>query len=133
MSTFVTLLHSDLSSKVSLPPAPSPAGTPVTSSTVKDALRSYFLELDPPVSIPEAQRCIDELRNLQASGVFSGSVYAEDEALRTGILAKLLIGLYVQTLETFLQQASDTENDLEWWSDVERSRVSSAYYLLQSE
>jgi nuclear control of ATPase protein 2 len=133
MSTFVTLLHRDLSSKAALPPSPSRAGSPAPSSAAKDALRSYFLELNPPLSIPDAEGCIDMLQKLEASGAFSGPTYGEEETLRTGILSKLWIGLYVQTLETYLREASDAENELEWWSDVERSRASSAYYLLQSE
>ena len=133
MSTFVTLLHQELSSKVVLPPYPSPTASPVLRTVSNDALRTYFAELNPPVSLADAETCINALHHFDANGDFAGLSYGEDEALRTVILVKLLIGLYVQTLELYLDEASDVETQLEWWADIERSRLRSAYYLLQSE
>ncbi|EKM51872.1 uncharacterized protein PHACADRAFT_177281 [Phanerochaete carnosa HHB-10118-sp] len=132
MSTFATLLYRDLSSKVFLPPQASPIASPAFANASKDALRAYFAELNPPVSLADAHACLDALRQFEASGTFTGPSYGEDEALRTAILVKLLIGLYVQTLEIYLDEASEAETQLEWWADIERSRLGSAYYLLQT-
>ncbi|GJE91742.1 NCA2 domain-containing protein [Phanerochaete sordida] len=135
MSTFVTLLHRELSSRVLLPPPSSPAAESATASAYtnasRDALRTYLAELNPPISLPDARACLDALHRFEQGDVRT-SVDGEDEALQTAVLVKLLIGLYVQTLEVYLDEASDAETQLEWWADIERSRIRSAYYLVQT-
>lgn len=135
MSTFITVLYRDLSSRAPLPPSSStsPPGTPNLTTSSVDVLRDYFVRLEPPLHRQDAEDSAVELESFEQEGAFKPSANGEEEALHNAILAKVLVGLYVQTLETFLTEASDAETELEWWSDIERSQWRSAYYLLQSE
>lgn len=127
MSTFVTLLYRDLSPKVPLPPS-----SLTSPSTSTDALKDYYLQLSPPLTRRDAEQAARALENFAHDGAFATADEQED-SLKCAVIAKVLLGLYTQTLQTYLDEAEDAETELEWWSDVERSRLSSAYYLLQSE
>lgn len=133
MTTFVTVLHRDLASKITLPAAPSRPGTPALLPTSTDNLRAYYLQLNPPTSLEDAGKCVDTYQVFQEKYASVQVNSEEEEFLQAAILAKLVVGLYVQTLELCLDEATDVETELNWWADVERSRRSSAYYLLQSE
>lgn len=133
MSSFVTLLSCDLSSRVSLlaSSSASPPSTPNLAEKSNDTLSDYLLELDS--SLQDAEAGAVAVDSLEREGAFDSIADADGEVLKNAILARVLIALYVQTLETFLNEASDAETELEWWSDIERSEWRSAYYLLQSE
>ncbi|TCD61621.1 Nuclear control of ATPase protein 2 [Steccherinum ochraceum] len=149
MSTFVSHLHHDLSfSLLNLSPASLSTGSPSTSGDQTphiqslEILRDYFARLSPPTSIAATQKCIKELRELDAQ--FDLSLFAarpgrsveasesETALLRRAILGKLMLGLYIQSLNTFLEEASRADEELQWWGDVARSRSSVALYLLQT-
>lgn len=132
MSTFVTHLHHELVTKIQLPSTVSPT-TPGSVTQSSEALRSYFLELDPPTSLDASRAGLQKVRRLQEEEVFVQAADSEEEALQIAIAAKLTVGIYTQFLELYLNEASDAEAELEWWSDVERSRWRTAYFLLQSE
>ncbi len=131
MSSFVSHLHIDLASKV-LPPSVPPTPSTQPQSEAKQSLRSFFLELEPPTSLSEAQRClgsVDQLRSTQLTDIPADE---EEAMLRRAIVGKLLVGLYVQALDTFLREASDADAELDWWGDVSRSQWNLAYHFLQS-
>lgn len=138
MTTFVTLIHRDLSGKihVPLPRTASPPVSPGSKIRDKDRLRDYFVQSDSPTSHRKAQQSLQVLRNFGGDALVqasSGSASSEQDALLAAIAAKLTVGLYTQLLDIHLNEASEAESELEWWADVERSRVRAAYYLLQSE
>ena len=135
MSTFITQLDSELVLKV-LPPNTS-AATPTPNSQsqtpTKQSLRTFFLELTPPASLYDARESLADLQQLDSvAGALTRTADEEEVTLRRAILGKLIIGLYSQALNTFLQEATNAETELEWWSDVGRSRWNVGYYLLQS-
>lgn len=133
MATFVSHLHHDLTSKIGLPSTVVSPGTPGLPSQSRQALRTYFLALNPPTSLKSSQESVSRLQNLQKSGAFVQSSDGEEEALLAAIAAKLAVGIYTQFLEVYLDEASEVEAELEWWSDIERSRWRTAYFLLQSK
>ena len=134
MSTFVTLLYRDLSPKVPVPPSSlvSPPGTPNPAIRSTGTLKDYYIQLSPPLTRQDAEQAARVLEGFERDGAFA-TTDEQEYALKCAVVAKILLGLYTQTLETFLNEAGDAETELEWWADVERSRLSSAYYLLQSE
>jgi len=152
MSTFVSHLEYELSLKLLSPPISATSPTPTeslqaqtTPSPTLEALRNYFAHLSPPATIPDAQKCLAELErfdsdlqvNLFAATSEEIEVGAElDEetnALRRAILGKIVMGMYVQVLTLFLDEASSADMESEWWADVSRSRWNVAMYLLQSK
>ena len=161
MSTFVSHLNHELSLKLltpsstaPLPPSPTPGGIQAAQSQNEisspeteaiEALRDYFLHLSPPYTLPAARQCVGEiqkfddvLRIVHAETLSAGeqgksALDAETVALRRAILGKVVLGVYVQTLNTFLDEASSADTELEWWGDVARSRWNVALYLLQSQ
>ena len=132
MTTFVAHLHHTLSSKVGLPSTVVSPGTPGLPSHSRQALRTYFLELNPPKSIQTSQESVKRVQNLQKSAEFVPSSDGEEEALWAAIAAKLAVGIYTQFLEVYLDEANEAETELEWWGDIERSRWRTTYFLLQS-
>lgn len=135
MSTFVSQLDRELLVKV-LPPNTSVA-TPTPSSQsqspTKQSLRTFFLELTPPSTLYDARESLTDLQQLDSeSGVLTRTADEEEVTLRRAILGKLVIGLYCQALNTFLEEATNAETELEWWADIGRSRLNVGYYLLQS-
>lgn len=133
MSSFISHFQHDLACKV-LPPSSVPS-TPTTQaqSTSKHSLRTYFLGLESPQSLVDAQRCLDELQKLQGSQLTETPADEEEAMLRRAIVGKLLVGLYVQALEVFLREASDADTEYDWWNDVTRSQWNVAFHLLQSK
>lgn len=132
MSSFVSHFQSDLASKV-LPPSVPPTPNIQPQSHAKQSLRSFFLNLEPPTSLSDAQKCLDALNSLQDAQISEAPADEEEAMLRRAIVGKLLVGLYVQALNVFLKEASEADTESDWWNDVTRSRWNVAYYLLQSK
>ncbi|KAH8104699.1 NCA2-domain-containing protein [Cristinia sonorae] len=159
MSTFVSHLNNELSQKLLSPPLSTTPGSPtlnnVTATTSEsvsaaaaaetlEALRAYFLQLSPPTTLDAARQCLNDLQafdtylnvSFYSSHVVTGAEAeveeTEERALRRAILGKLVVGMYVQALNTLLDEASDADTELEWWGDVARSRRNVALYLLQT-
>lgn len=138
MSTFVPHLVADLSVKTvpaTAPTASSSEGVQISSTQSKEALRSLFVKLEQSASPKVVRECIAVLQGLEHDQqlLSAGLADGEEHALRRAILSKLALELYAQALTTFLDEASEAERELEWWSDLGRSRRQVAYYLLQSE
>ncbi|KAH8114777.1 NCA2-domain-containing protein [Phellopilus nigrolimitatus] len=55
---------------------------------------------------------------------------AEDLAIETILESRLVVGLYAETLDLWLKEASDADSEAEWWSGTARSWQSVASYLL---
>lgn len=57
----------------------------------------------------------------------------EEYTLKRAIIGVLVVDLYSEALDIFLNESSQAESEAEWWAEVERSRQNVALYLLQSE
>ncbi|KAI0366890.1 NCA2-domain-containing protein [Pilatotrama ljubarskyi] len=139
MSTFVSHIVSDLSSKAlpanaPTPPAQNEAAFQTASTQSKEDLRAFFVKLDQSTSADSLRECVDALQTLEHHDRLLSAEAADEEeqTLRRAILGRLALGLYAQALTTYLEEASEAETELEWWSDVGRSRRYAAYYLLQT-
>lgn len=135
MSTFVNLLVEDLTARA-IPRSSSSANVDeLTASaeneTQKQTLRSVLISLNPPTSPKDVHDAFDSLPD-----AFSGSLVAsdkEEESLKQAVLARVMVGVYAEALNTFLAEATQAESEAEWWDNVERSHSNLAWYLLQSE
>ncbi|RPD62206.1 NCA2-domain-containing protein [Lentinus tigrinus ALCF2SS1-7] len=136
MSTFVSHIVADLSVKTvpATAPTPNSEGVQISSAHSKEALRSLFVKLEQSRSPDALRECIEALQNLEYNQqlLSAGLADGEEHALRRAILSKVAVELYAQALTTFLDEASEAERELEWWSDLGRSRRQVAYYLLQT-
>ncbi|KAI0352663.1 NCA2-domain-containing protein [Trametes cingulata] len=141
MSTFVSHIVEDLSSKALPANAPTPSAQneanfqpASTQSQSKENLRGLFVKLDQSTSPESLRECVDALQTLEHHDRLLSAEAADEEerTLRRAILGRLAVGLYAQALTTYLEEASEAEGELEWWSDVGRSRRYAAYYLLQT-
>ncbi|KAJ6486110.1 NCA2-domain-containing protein [Mycena vitilis] len=112
-----------------LEPSPTSSDAPVSEST--DALRSLLVSLKPPVS----QSSVDEALEYLAQADQNGLLAAEDmqeKTLRSAVVSQLAVGLYARALDVYLNEAAEFEAEAEWWANVERSRASAAWFLLQT-
>ena len=94
-----------------------------------------YINLERSKSLESLCECINTLHVLEQDKQLLSAELAdkEEQSLRQAILGKVALGLYGHALETLLDEASEAETELEWWSDLGRSRGRVAYYLLQSE
>lgn len=130
---------------VSRPSSPSPS-LPVnpesivcSSDTVsKQALRSLLIALNQPFShhtIDGVLRSLLEIGSTAPSTLDvspSTTSDEEEEALKTAIVAKLVVGIYAKALDNHMSQAMEVEAEAEWWAEIERSCWNVAWYLLSS-
>ena len=144
MSTFIDQIHQDFIAKLSAPsPAPSNDNHGPTTTcaqptadapnSVKDALRKLFVDLDVSALHDDWRPHLQSIRRLQQQDAFAPTPDPEQEALGAAIVAKVVVGLYLHVLTQYLEQARQADHELEWWAELERSRLQAAYYLLQSE
>ena len=137
MSTFISHFVSDLSQRtlpLDTPSTSNAAGVQIASTRSKETLQGIFLDLDQAQSLNSLRQFIGSLQYLeQDQQLLSAELGdAEEQTLRQAVLGKVTLGLYAHALETLLEEASEAETELEWWSDLGRSRRKVAYYLLQS-
>ena len=137
MSTFVSHIVADLSPKTLPPTATTTPGDQLhtqAESQTKETLRSLYVKLDQSSSPESLRECIDALQTLEHHEQLLSAQAADEEeqTLRRAIIGRLALGLYAQALTTYLDEASEAESELEWWSELGRSRRYAAYYLLQS-
>ena len=85
------------------------------------ALREIDAVLTPPFSANAIRNALEVLRLAQ-----------DDGELQHLLVKKVVLGLYAHALDLYFSEASSTQEDAEWWADVERSVWSAASYLLQS-
>ncbi|KAF9013543.1 ATP synthase regulation protein NCA2-domain-containing protein [Cyathus striatus] len=126
----------------SRPVSPSPAAqshvssqTPV-ASTDTATLHALFYSLTqaqhPSLSlVSETLNTLLEL-DTKTKAFSTTSLHPEEEVLKHAIISKLVVSIYAESLDLYLNQAIQVEADAEWWADVERSRLNVAWYLLQS-
>ncbi|OBZ71735.1 putative endo-beta-1,4-glucanase D [Grifola frondosa] len=113
MSTFVSQLTYDLTQKV-VPTTHSPSSPPGVQTITKQSLRSVFVDLNHPLSISAVRECLETLLKLEHDEqMLSANADEEEETLRRAILGKLTVALYAQAVQTFLDEASDAETELE--------------------
>ncbi|KAI0755155.1 NCA2-domain-containing protein [Daedaleopsis nitida] len=145
MSTFVSHIVADLAPKaLPSPNAPEstrlhsqraqPHGVHISSVHHKETLRDLFVQLENSDTPQTLRKCITALQDLEYRQQLLSAELAdgEEEALRRAVLNKLALGLYGQALTTFLDEAGEAEAELEWWTELGRSRRQVAYYLLQT-
>ena len=136
MSTFIHEINQGLAAHLVAPSTSSTAASysqNEDSKAAKNILRESFINLQVSQPRQELSTSAEIVRDLQHQGVFIPSQDTEQEALEAAIIAKVVTKFYITALEQFLDEARQADSELEWWQDIERSRLSSAYYLLQSE
>ena len=111
------------------PPVPVKGKNPSETQT---HLYAVLGQLDSPFStIDDLLKALD---TLQTQG---GSFQREDndshDDLVSAVLVKVAMGVYGHTVDELLREALEAENEAEWWGRVERSKLSTAYFLLQSK
>lgn len=131
MSTFISVFVKDVAGKTHLPATDqqqrktfSPGPDPERKWKLKNAL----LELDPPATEQSILAALTLLRDTSAP---SGD--PEEESLKQAVLGRVVLGVYADALNAYLDQATEAESEAEWWDNVERSRYELAWYLLQSK
>jgi nuclear-control-of-ATPase protein 2 len=87
-----------------------------------------LLELNPPATEQSILAALGLLRDTAAP---SGD--SEEESLKQAVLGRVVLGVYADALNAYLDQATEAEREAEWWDNIERSRYELAWYLLQSK
>jgi nuclear-control-of-ATPase protein 2 len=99
-------------------------------SVASQNFQTLLLSLKSTSSLSQINDIVDSLCDVEKSA--SGSD-PEESALEGALLDKLVIAIYAEALDIYLAEAIQVESEAEWWADIERSRLSVAYYLLQSK
>ena len=130
MSTFVSVFVQDVAGRTQLPALDQQQQRGFTSgsdSERKQKLRNTLQELNPPATEQSILVALSLLRNTATP---SGD--PEEESLKQAVLGRVVLGVYADALNVYLDQATEAEREAEWWDNVERSRYELAWYLLQS-
>jgi hypothetical protein len=131
MSTFVSIFVQDTVGRSQLSAQdqqqPENLATGATSER-KQRLQNSLLELHPPTNEQSVLAALVLLRDTAAP---SGD--PEEESLKQAVLGRVVLGVYADALQAFLDQATEAETEAEWWDNIERSRYELAWYLLQSK
>ncbi|KAJ7600757.1 NCA2-domain-containing protein [Mycena floridula] len=101
----------------------------VESPGTKDQLAGILQALEKtPVSRTVLHDALDAVE--QNPGIMpTNSVDAE---LQRAVTQKLVVALYSEALQLFLDQSSQLEDTAEWWSNIERSKRNVAWYFIQT-
>lgn len=127
MSTFVSVFVQDITGRTQLPAANQQQQGLTSGSERKQKLQNALLELSPPATEQSILAALGLLRDTAAP---SGD--PEEESLEQAVLGRVVLGVYADALNVYLDQATEAEREAEWWDNVERSRYELAWYLLQS-
>lgn len=94
------------------------------------AFREIDTVLTPPFSADAIRNALEVLR-AQCLVVYTpdNKTYGEMQRI---LVKKVALGLYASALDLYLSEATSTQEDAEWWTEVEQSVWSAALYLLQS-
>ncbi|KAK0187969.1 NCA2-domain-containing protein [Armillaria mellea] len=105
----------------------------------KQKLRSLLASLENPavVSRQVLDDAIEYSILLQESTHISGlpdnvDKDQEQQALQRAVVNKVAVALYANSMDTFLSESIELEDEAEWWADVERSWTNVFWYLLQT-
>jgi hypothetical protein len=109
----------------------------VPGSESKRKLQSLLLELNSKqFSAVVVNNTINSLFQIERTagiqGPAEGAHAEEEDMLKQAIVNRVVVGLYAESLELCISQATETEVEAEWWADIERSRRNVAWYLFQS-
>jgi len=131
MSTFISVFVKDVAGRTQLSAADQQQRQSLASgadSERKQNLQNALLELDPPAT---EQSILTALTLLCDTAALSGD--PEEESLKQAVLGRVVLSVYADALNAYLDQATEAESEAEWWDNVERSRYELAWYLLQSK
>jgi nuclear-control-of-ATPase protein 2 len=108
-------------------------------------LQAFFVALTTPTSSSSetARKALAYLEKSQhlklqqsivstSTDVSKVAAAEDEEKLVASILCRVTIALYAEILEEHLSQASSAEVEADWWGEIERSRINTFYYLVQS-
>ncbi|KAJ7940484.1 NCA2-domain-containing protein [Mycena leptocephala] len=107
-----------------------PDALPVVSESA-ETLRSLLVSLTPPVSQSSVDDALKYLAQADRDALFIEED-AQEKALKTAVVSQVAVGLYARALDVYLSEAVQIEAEAEWWANVERSRASVAWFLLQT-
>jgi len=125
MSTFVSVFVQDVTGRTQ---QQQQSFAPGPDSDRKQKLQNALLELNPPATEQSILAALVLLRDTDAP---SGD--PEEEILKQAVLGRVVLGVYADALNAYLDQATEAEREVEWWDNVERSRYELGWYLLQSK
>ena len=131
MSTFVSVFVKDVAGKTQLPATGQQQRQSFASgagSERKQKLQNALLELNLPAT---EQSILAALTLLRGTTAPSGD--PEEESLKQAVLGRVVLSVYADVLNAYLDQATEAESEAEWWDNVERSYYELAWYLLQSK
>lgn len=106
-------------------------GSPRVSER-KRTLRALLVSLHSTPVATELENCTSTLIRIEEDSR-GDTQDKEEEALKNAVTFRLLVNLYAHALDSHLSQAMQAEAEADWWKDVERSRASAFFYLVQSK
>ena len=98
----------------------------------KRTLRALLVSLHSTPVATELENCTSTLIRIEEDSR-GDTQDKEEEALKNAVTFRLLVNLYAHALDSHLSQAMQAEAEADWWKDVERSRASAFFYLVQSK
>ncbi|EJC98511.1 NCA2-domain-containing protein [Fomitiporia mediterranea MF3/22] len=131
MSSFAaTHVHSLLAAVKSVPLTPKNEVAVSSDETKEQSSReqksnALLHQLNSPFDKSSLRSTLLELYE-QSSELASG----EEFVIRTALERRIVVGLYAEALDQWLQEARETDSEAEWWDAVSRSLRSLAWYLL---
>ena len=106
----------------------------ITSKLISPAPSPELDVLFASLSPRDATKYLQELEHADKSkGEFAVNSQAPTlNVLNDDALGRLVAAVYTETLHILLAEAIEAEAEADWWSDLGRSRLKVAHYLIQS-
>ncbi|KAJ6623163.1 ATP synthase regulation protein NCA2-domain-containing protein, partial [Mycena sp. CBHHK59/15] len=96
-----------------------------------ETLRSLLVSLKPPISQTAVDDALEYLDRADRNTLLA-TEDSQARALKDAVVAQVAVGLYAQSLDMYLDEATEIEAEAEWWANVERSYINVAWFLLQT-
>ena len=94
-------------------------------------LENLLVQLKSPANRDTLRSVVKELLETDSS---SGTLTrADNNAVRAAVETRVVVGIYAEALDQWLQEAIELDSEAEWWDNVGRTNVSVLSYLLASE
>lgn len=129
VQSIITASHSDVSSEENRID-----DSARTQSLESERLYSMLVNLKDPLDHDAVRQTLEDLSD-DSSLVATGSGAQEDDQLflKRMLEERILVGMYARSLDLCLQEATEADTEADWWTNIERSWKSVAFYLFASE
>ncbi|KZT34592.1 NCA2-domain-containing protein [Sistotremastrum suecicum HHB10207 ss-3] len=97
-----------------------------------DKWRTVLVNLTNSLETKNVHSAIHTLDDVEPHESFTQNGDVQLDSLQLAVAKRVLVGIYAEAMEECLKQARELDDEVNWWSDIERSSLRTAGYLVQT-